>query len=138
MEQSQAGRGETALMIATLSVFLARYSNAGDVSNRKYLLGRPVKISNAVDMVNDTATEYGVQFAESTFIHQDILTHALFRLRTHLKPWGIELVVDPSLGGARASRGAENSRSRATQAQSCLRPSSMPQKRRLVSSRARS
>jgi hypothetical protein len=85
-------------------VFLARYSNAGSSNSRKYLLGKDVKISDAVAMVNDSATEYGDEFATATFIHQDILTHALSRLRNHLKPWGIELVVDPSLGDTRASR----------------------------------
>ena len=95
---------QTALLIATLSVFLARYSNAGNSNNRKYLLGKDVTISAVVDMVNKTATEFGDDFAQATFIHKDILTHALLRLRNHLDTWDIKLVDDQSLGDGRSSR----------------------------------
>jgi hypothetical protein len=108
METAGVDKVQDALLIATLSVFLARYSNAGNNTNRKYLLGKDIAISDAVDMVNDTAANYGEDFARDTFIHKDILTHALTRLKNPLDSWGIHLVADPASGDARAPRNAQN------------------------------
>jgi len=74
--RSKCGRGHTALTIATLSVFLARYSNSGSVNHCKFLQGRAVTISDVVDM-----ERHGHGVAEASFIHKDTLTYVLLKLR---------------------------------------------------------